>query len=544
MAGAAGDPYIDSINIASINVALIKIDGLFRQAHTGPMTLRTVETVMSSPAVVVAADDTLAEAARSMHASHVGSVVVIRDGCAEGIVTERDLLRTNATGADPTTVKVGEVMSAPVDVMDRHFPAREALLRLRDRGYRHMPVVDELQHVIGVVSLRDLMRVADIALDTETVEVPRGLKGVVVTETEVGDVRGREGFFHYRQYDATELARYRSFEDVWFLMFEGRLPTPVEREEFVEEAAALRWLPDAITAMLPGLASAAAEDTSLASLAGLLAMVGAVDGARPVLDLTPQERRRDALRLCALTPTVLCALHRLRRGLPPLEPRPELGHAANYLWMQTGVVPDPVLAKAVETYLVLTVDHGFNASTFTGRVITSTGASVPAAVAGALGALSGPLHGGAPSRALAALDEIGSPEHIDDWVRDRIVAGDKLMGFGHAVYRTQDPRSSLLKEVAVALGGATVDFAQQVEERVVALLNELKPGRELYANVEFYAGVVMDRCGLDRDMFTPTFAVSRVVGWCANILEQAAEGKIIRPSARYVGPPPPQPVPR
>ncbi|MGD9703227.1 MAG: citrate/2-methylcitrate synthase [Acidimicrobiia bacterium] len=387
------------------------------------------------------------------------------------------------------------------------------------------------------------MRVAEISLDSETVDVPRGLKGVIVTETEVGDVRGREGFFHYRQYDATELARHRSFEDVWHLMFEGRLPTPSERERFVAEAASLRTLPAAVAETLPAIAAASDPHSALGALAAVVAMIGAVDGARPVLDLTPAERRRDALRISALTPTVLCALHRLRLGLPVLEPRPDLGHAANYLWMLSGDVPDPVAARAVETYLTLTADHGFNASTFTARVIASTGASVPAALAGALGALSGPLHGGAPARALDALDEIGTPDRIEAWARERIVNGDKLMGFGHAVYRTEDPRSALLKEVAAELGGPLVAFANETETKVVALLNTLKPGRELYANVEFYAGVVMERCGIPREMFTPTFAVSRVVGWCANVLEQAVDGKIIRPSARYVGPPPPQPIP-
>jgi citrate synthase len=211
--------------------------------------------------------------------------------------------------------------------------------------------------------------------------------------------------------------------------------------------------------------------------------------------------------------------------------------------MLSGEIPDPAIARAVETYLILTVDHGFNASTFTARVITSTGASVPAALAGALGALSGPLHGGAPSRALDALDEIGTADRIEDWARERILNGDKLMGFGHAVYRTEDPRSALLKEVAASLGGPLVAFANETEATVVSLLNTLKPGRELYANVEFYAGVVMDHCGLPRELFTPTFASSRVIGWCANVLEQAADNRIIRPSARYIGPPPPQPVP-
>jgi citrate synthase len=211
--------------------------------------------------------------------------------------------------------------------------------------------------------------------------------------------------------------------------------------------------------------------------------------------------------------------------------------------MMKGEVPDPEQARAVEQYQITTVDHGFNASTFTARVITSTGADLGAAVVGGIGALSGPLHGGAPSRALDMLDAIGTPDRADAWVRDAVENGGRIMGFGHRVYKTDDPRSVLLKSVAQRLGGPMADFAVEVERTVVDVLAELKPGRELYANVEFYAGVVMDRCGLPRELFTPTFASSRVIGWCANILEQAADNRIIRPSARYVGPPPPQPVP-
>jgi citrate synthase len=189
------------------------------------------------------------------------------------------------------------------------------------------------------------------------------------------------------------------------------------------------------------------------------------------------------------------------------------------------------------------MDHGFNASTFTARVIASTGADVAAAVVGALGALSGPLHGGAPSRALEALDAIGTPERAEAWIRAAIGRGERIMGFGHAVYRTDDPRSLLLRQVAHELGGPRVELAMAVERLIVDTLAELKPGRHLYPNVELYAGVVMERCGLPPELFTPTFAVSRVVGWTAHVLEQAADRQIIRPSARYVGPPPPQPVP-
>jgi citrate synthase len=211
--------------------------------------------------------------------------------------------------------------------------------------------------------------------------------------------------------------------------------------------------------------------------------------------------------------------------------------------MVTGQEPDPVRARAVEQYQMLTIDHGFNASTFTARVITSTGADLASAVCGAIGALSGPLHGGAPSRALAMLDAIGPPERAEAWLREAIAGGDRVMGFGHRVYKTDDPRSVFLREVAIGLGGPLVGFAMEVEEQVLGLLDELKPGRDLHTNVEFYAGVVMDSCGIPRHMFTPTFAASRMVGWVAHVTEQAADNRLIRPAARYVGPPPPQPVP-
>ena len=192
---------------------------------------------------------------------------------------------------------------------------------------------------------------------------------------------------------------------------------------------------------------------------------------------------------------------------------------------------------------MLTVDHGFNASTFTARVIASIGADLGAAVVGALGALSGPLHGGAPSRALDLLDSIGSPERAPEHIRTLVERGERIMGFGHAVYKTDDPRSTLLRDVAVGLGGARAELAVEVERLIVDTLAEVKPGRQLYANVEYYAGVVMEAAGIPPELFTPTFAVSRVIGWTANVLEQATDNRIIRPSARYVGPPPPQPVP-
>ncbi|MGA5133939.1 citrate synthase/methylcitrate synthase [Streptomyces olivoreticuli] len=374
-------------------------------------------------------------------------------------------------------------------------------------------------------------------------EVPRGLAGVVVTDTALGDVRGREGFYHYRQFSAVELAASRSFEDVWHLMFRGALPDAAQRAAFAAETAALRRLPADVRDALPAIARSCAPSGPLAGLRTALSLLGASAGLRPLYDTDAARREADALAACAAVPTLLTALHRLGRGLAPVEPRDDLSYAANYLYMLDGREPEPRRARAIERYLISTVDHGFNASTFTARVIASTGADLVACLGGAVGALSGPLHGGAPSRALDTLDAIGTPDRIDPWIRERVLAGDRIMGFGHPVYRTEDPRSRMLRTIAQDFGGPLVDLAVEVEEKVEAILAELKPGRELHTNVEFYAGVVMELCGLPREMFTPTFCAARVIGWSANILEQAEDSKIIRPAARYVGPPPPQPVP-
>ena len=375
-------------------------------------------------------------------------------------------------------------------------------------------------------------------MDDTPIEVPRGMANVVVTDTALGGVRGREGFYHYRQYSATDLARSRSVEEVWQLLLDGALPTPDRRDAFAAELASASVLSNALRSVLPTIATA---DAGLAGLRTALALEGAT--LSPLFDLTPSERRRDLVGLAAKAPAVIAALHRLKNGRDPVEPRPELGLVANYLYMLRGREAAPEVVDALRTYLVAAMDHGFSASTFTARVIASTGADAASCLVGALGALSGPLHGGAPSRALDTLDAIGSVDNIDAWVSERLTAGERIMGFGHPVYRTEDPRSALLKDVARSFGGPRVDFAVTVEERIPVLLERFKPGRRLHTNLEWYAAVVMEACGLGRDLFTPTFAAARILGWTANVLEQAADPKIIRPSARYVGPRAPQPVP-
>jgi citrate synthase len=502
--------------------------------------MTTVRDLMSTPPLVCATDVSLADAARKMRDADSGSIIVMDDDKAIGILTERDLLRSAAARLDPTDERVGLWMTANPDTLGPEEEVGAAWASLSSHHYRHLPVVDA-GVLVGVVSIRDLFAIASLRPADEVAhDVPRGLEGVVVSETTVGDVRGLEGFFHYRQYSAVELADRRSLEDVWYLLFHGALPSAEQSHRFRQEVAPQRDLPPGLAALMSDLAG---QGSPLDVLRTSVSLLGAELGWKPTIDIDARTLEAQAVRLCAVVPTILAAAFRIRSNREPLPPRPDLSAAANYLWMVTGQEPSPEHARALERYLILTIDHGFNSSTFTARVITSTGADLAAAVCGAVGALSGPLHGGAPSRALDMLDAIGTPDRAEAWIRDAIGRGERIMGFGHRVYKTDDPRSLFLRDVARDLGGPLADFACDVERIVVEVLAELKPGHQLYANVEFFAGVVMDACGIPRTMFTPTFASSRVIGWAAHAMEQAADNRLIRPTARYVGPPPPQPVP-
>ena len=510
---------------------------------------RIVADVMSRPVVTAQPAEAVALVAQRMREGKVGSVVVVdHDDRAIGILTERDMIRLAAAGSDASTAKVSEWMTGDPDTIGPDIEARAAFSRLAEKGYRHIPVVEgtgTAQKLVGIVSMRDLMRVAMIQpAAAQAHEVPKGLEGVVVADTTVGDVRGLEGFYHYRQYSAVDLAKSRPLEDVWYLLFKGRLPaTLAERESFAADVRPRRTIPPAVAAVLSEIAAAGETFVPFDALRTALSLYGATLGFRASHDVDDATLRDNALSTCAVVPTLICALWRLRQGEQPIEPRADLAYAANYLYMMQGTEPSAEHAAAVEKYLISTIDHGFNASTFTARVITSTGADLMAAVVGALGALSGPLHGGAPSRALQMLDEIGTADRAEAWLRSAVERGDRLMGFGHRVYKTDDPRSLMLREVADSLGGDKMELARHIEATAVRVLEELKPGRRLYTNVEFYAGIVMDRCGIPRELFTPTFGASRTIGWCTHVLEQAADNRLIRPSAQYVGPPPPQPVP-
>jgi citrate synthase len=372
----------------------------------------------------------------------------------------------------------------------------------------------------------------------QLLDVPPGLKGVAAAETAIGDVRGEEGFYHYRQYDAIELARGHTFEEVWHLLHDGRLPDPGQLAAFTERVACCRALSPRVGEALPAIAALAAEDQPLQALRAAYELVVLDRHLPPWLDIDQVALEDQAIATGAVFPTLVIGLYRLARGQQLIEPRADLSHAANYLYMLDGQEPSEARATALESYLVSTIDHGFNASTFTARVVTSTGADLGSAVIAALGSLSGPLHGGAPARVLDMLDAIGTPDRADRWIRDTLTGGGVVMGFGHPVYRTTDPRNTMLRAVAEELGSPRLELAVTVEQKALAAFRELRPGVPIYANVEFYAAIVLDAIGLPRELFTPTFAISRVIGWAAHAIEQTRRNKIIRPSARYVGPPP------
>jgi citrate synthase len=253
-----------------------------------------------------------------------------------------------------------------------------------------------------------------------------------------------------------------------------------------------------------------------------------------LLDIDPVSRTAQARSVAAITPMVLAALHRAAAGMERHSADLARGHAASYLHAVTGVEPIDAHVRALEQYLILTIDHGFNASTFTGRVVASTGADLGASLVAGYGALTGPRHGAVQNRVLEMLDEVASPERAEAWMKATIADRRHVMGFGHAVYTVGDPRAVVLREVATEVAPERARVAIGLEdaaERVFA-------GRRIAANVDLYAAAVLEGCGIPPELLTPTFAVARIVGWCAHVLEQAEERKIIRPGAHYVGPPP------
>ena len=357
-----------------------------------------------------------------------------------------------------------------------------------------------------------------------------GLRDVVAAETRLSSVDGQRGELIIAGYPLEELAPNASFEQVVYLLWHDRLPDAPELANFSDELAERRVLSPATMAIL----RAAAEKR--------VSVMDALRMAASTLSLNADadDDMDAALTLVSAFPTIIAAYWRLQNGDDPIAPRNDLRHAANLLYMLTGDVPDEAHARALETYLNTVTDHGLNASTFTARVIVSTRSDMISAIVGALGALKGPLHGGAPGPALDMVFEIGTKANAEPHIRELLARGERLMGFGHRVYRVRDPRADVLNAEAQRFfsageGQDLYDLVRHVESVALRLLEEHKPGRNLQTNVEFYTALLLHGIGLPTDLFSPMFACGRVAGWTAHCFEQREESQIIRPASVYTG---------
>jgi citrate synthase len=348
-----------------------------------------------------------------------------------------------------------------------------------------------------------------------------GLEGVVAAESAISLVDGKEGRLIYRGYPIGQLVERGTYGEVADLLWTGEwhsgvtlTPTPVPKPVL----AALRELP--------------ADAHPMDALRTAVSVWGATQ--RLTWPPTPEQARA----ITAFAPSALAAFGRLRQGLEPVEPDTSLDLAAGFLQQLNGEKPDQASARALDAYFIVGAEHGLNASTFTGRVITSTRSDIASAVCGAIGALKGPLHGGAPSEVVNQLHEIGSPEHAEQWVRETVARGERVMGFGHRVYRAYDPRAAALRKVAEQMGrnAEWLAMAVKVEDVVLRVLAELKPDRVLKTNVEYYAAAVLQGVGLPPILYPSVFALARHAGWTAHAIEQVAAAKLIRPTMRYTGP--------
>ena len=356
----------------------------------------------------------------------------------------------------------------------------------------------------------------------EVAEVRSGLEGVVAFATEIAEPDRDGGSLRYRGVDIEDLVGNVPFERVWGLLVDGSFEP-------------------GLAPAIPHILTVRTDDPRVDLQAGL-AMLAPEWGLQPVIDIT-DEQARDSLARVSVMALSFVAQSARGRGHPPV-PQSEVDKARSiperFLIRWRGEA-DPRYVKAIDAYWISAAEHGMNASTFAARVVTSTGADVSAALSAAVGALSGPLHGGAPSRVLTMLDEVEARGDAEAWVRDALDRGERLMGFGHRVYRPEDPRARVLRRTAKESGAPRVEVAEALEQAALDELHARKPDRVLATNVEFWSAVVLDFADVPPELFTPLFSCARVAGWAAHILEQKREARLIRPSARYVGPGPRSP---
>ena len=361
-----------------------------------------------------------------------------------------------------------------------------------------------------------------------------GLEDVVAADSSICYIDGERGVLSYRGIDIHDLADNSSFEEVCFLLWQGRLPRREELEETRRSIGRERRLPQEIVQLLSQLAP------RMTPMDSLRTMVSALAETDPdVRDMSPAANRRKAIRLTGQVASLVAAHHRLREGQPVVDADPSLGHAEDFLRMLNGARPSPEAVRAFDMALVLHADHELNASTFAARVTAATLADMHSAITSAIATLKGPLHGGANEAVMKMLLEIGSLDGVDDYVHAKLARKEKIMGFGHRVYHTEDPRATHLREMSKALAESSGETRwYDMSRRIEKLMNEEK---KLNSNVDFYSASVYYMLGVPIDLFTPIFAVSRVSGWTAHVLEQYEHNRLIRPRAEYIGPEYPQP---
>jgi citrate synthase len=356
----------------------------------------------------------------------------------------------------------------------------------------------------------------------------KGLKGIVAADTSISHIDGEKGQLIYRGHEIGSLTQKYTFEEIAYLLWYGDFPSEEQLQLFKDIMKNGRVLEENIKRIIDQLP----ESMDLMSVirTAISAEGGNSEyGWKPTLS--------QAIKLTSLVPTIIAYRTRKLEGNQFVPPRMDLNHVENYLYMLYGKLPLAAHVEALETYMILTLEHGMNASTFSARVTASTESDIVSAVTSAIGTMKGPLHGGAPSGVIDLLNEIALVGYPEIVIKDKLVRGEKLMGFGHRVYKTHDPRAVCLKIKLLDLVGEDewLDLAMQTEETAVRILAEMKPGRSLYTNVEFYAAAIMKAINMEAELFTPTFTASRMVGWTAHILEQAENNTIYRPQSNYVG---------
>ena len=367
---------------------------------------------------------------------------------------------------------------------------------------------------------------------TVSLDYAKGLGGVIATESALSRVDGAAGKLYYRGIPIEELAGQSTFEEVSFFLLTGRLPTREELDAFSAELAEARPIPRDIRDVIRTFP---ADAHPMAALRTAVSALHLYD--REAEDNSPEANHRKAIRLIATMPTIAAAIERSRRGQPILEPRADLSHAANFLYMLNGTESDPTAERVMDLALVLHADHGMNASTFTCVVVISSLSDIYSAIVAGIGSLKGPLHGGANEAVMKTLLEIGSVEKVDPWVEQAFAEKRKIMGFGHRVYKAHDPRATVLSRYSEQLADVHgnrlwYEMSRRMEELVTSRTGE----KGIWANVGFYSATVYYYLGFEPDLYPVIFAVARVSGWTAHVIEQLSDNRIFRSRAKYVGP--------